>query len=89
MAVSEPPAPVHVSEYTVVTVGVRTSFPLTERSPAKPPDAVQFVALVNARTGDFYWVFASLAAFGLLAFLVASLLPTDRPAVVMIPVVEG
>lgn len=46
------------------------------------PLAVQFVALVNRATGEFFWVFATLTMFAACAALAALLLPQDRTAVV-------
>ena len=42
------------------------------------PLAVQLVASISGRTGDFYWVYASLAAFALVAVFAALMLPRDR-----------
>jgi len=42
------------------------------------PLAVQLVATITGRTGDFYWVYAVLAAFALVAACAALLLPRDR-----------
>ena len=53
------------------------------------PLAVQLVAFVNGRTGGFYWVFASLAIFGTLAFLAASLLPNEKRPDVLTPLPEN
>ena len=43
------------------------------------PVSVLLVSVVSARTGSFYWVFAMLAIFALLAFSAATLLPGERP----------
>ena len=43
------------------------------------PLAVQLVAIVSGRTGDFFWVYALLAAFALVATCVALLLPRGEP----------
>ncbi len=53
------------------------------------PLAVQLVAFVNARTGGFYWVFASLAVIVAFAFLAASLLPGEKPSVGMAPIPDS
>jgi len=42
------------------------------------PLAVQLVATITGRTGDFYWVYALLAAFALVAVCAALLLPRAR-----------
>ena len=42
------------------------------------PVSVLLVALVNERTGGFYWVFVVLAGLALAALAVAMLLPRDR-----------
>jgi FSR family fosmidomycin resistance protein-like MFS transporter len=42
------------------------------------PLAVQLVAIVNARTGGFYWVFTLLTALALVAVGAAALLPGER-----------
>lgn len=42
------------------------------------PLAVQLVATITGRTGDFYWVYAVLAAFALVAVCAALLLPAGR-----------
>lgn len=44
------------------------------------PVAVQIVALVYERTGDFVMLYITLSALALVAFLAALLLPGDRPA---------
>ncbi|NIS07112.1 MAG: MFS transporter [Gammaproteobacteria bacterium] len=47
------------------------------------PLAVQLVALVTERTGEFYWLYALLAAFALVAMCAALMLPSEQriPAV--------
>ncbi len=42
------------------------------------PVSVLLVSVVSQRTGGFYWVFATLAAFTLLAFTAAAMLPGER-----------
>ncbi|TDJ14005.1 MAG: MFS transporter [Gammaproteobacteria bacterium] len=42
------------------------------------PVAVQLVAAITGRTGDFYWVYVVLAACALVAVCVALMLPRDR-----------
>jgi MFS family permease len=42
------------------------------------PIAVQLVAAISGRTGDFYWVYALLAGFALASVCVALLLPGAR-----------
>jgi FSR family fosmidomycin resistance protein-like MFS transporter len=49
------------------------------------PLAVQLVATITGRTGDFYWVYVLLAAFALAALCTALLLPGARAAPVPQP----
>ena len=42
------------------------------------PVAVQLVAAITGRTGDFYWVYVVLAACALVSVCVALMLPRDR-----------
>ena len=42
------------------------------------PVAVQLVAIVSARTGSFYWVFAVLTVVALVAFAAAAFLPSSN-----------
>ena len=42
------------------------------------PVAVQLVAAITGRTGDFYWVYVTLAVFAFVAVCAALLLPRDR-----------
>lgn len=42
------------------------------------PLAVQLVATISGRTGDFYWVYATLAAFAFVAACAALLLPREQ-----------
>jgi MFS family permease len=42
------------------------------------PLAVQLVAAITGRTGDFYWVYALLAAFAFVALCAALMLPRDH-----------
>ncbi len=44
------------------------------------PLAIQLVAVIAAKTGEFYWLFTLLALFALLALIVASRLPRPRTA---------
>jgi MFS family permease len=42
------------------------------------PVAVQLVAAITGRTGDFYWVYVVLAACALVSVCVALMLPRER-----------
>ena len=42
--------------------------------------AVQLVALVQGRTGEFYWLFIILAGFAAVALTAAAFLPQSRLA---------
>ncbi len=53
------------------------------------PVSVLLVAVVSERTGGFYWVFAVLAAFILLAFTAAALLPSERSDAAVGPVTSA
>ncbi len=46
------------------------------------PLAVQFVAIVNRNTGEFFWVFTGLAVLAACAAIAALLLPRERTSVV-------
>ena len=49
------------------------------------PLAVQLVAAITGRTGDFYWLYALLAAFALFAVGAALILPREQPVTVPRP----
>jgi MFS family permease len=49
------------------------------------PLAIQLVAAVNRQTGEFYWVFVSLAGVVAVAVLFALMLPQRRPATLVAP----
>ncbi len=53
------------------------------------PVSVLLVAVVSERTGGFYWVFAVLAAFILLAFTASALLPSERSDAAVGPVTSA
>ena len=48
---------------------------------ASAPLALAFVAFIQARTGEFIWLFFALAAIAGLATFAASLLPGERRSV--------